>query len=197
MDIKIIRKEEQNTAEWSGGTTTQLYIFPEDSSYKDKTFSFRLSSAKVDVDESIFTKLEGVARDIMVLDGEMELAHEGRYSKTLKQFDTDQFQGDWNTKSKGKVTDFNLMTTGKNNGYISHMHLSKDEAREILIPEQYNVAALYTYKGEVSVSDLTKNKEEHALKENDFAVIFVNNEQKTINIRAGKSSDIIISKIEI
>ena len=42
----------------------------------------------------------------------MEIEHEGRYSKVLMPGDIDRFRGDWNTTSKGKVTDFNLMLKG-------------------------------------------------------------------------------------
>lgn len=192
MDIKIIKKEEQHIAEWSGGTTTQLYIFPEDSSYKDKTFDFRLSSANVDVEESTFTKLEGVSRDIMILEGELELTHKERYTKTLKQFDTDQFEGHWDTTSKGKVTDFNLMTTNNSNGYLYHIHLNKGEYNNIISDDQYNNIAIYSHKGDSKINILNK---EYVLNENDFAIINVSNTCPDISIEAENSCDLIISKI--
>lgn len=195
MKLKIIRKEQQQTSNWSGGTTTQLAIFPENASYENKTFSFRLSSAKVDIEESTFTKLEGVSRDIMILDGELELIHEGRYSKKLKQFDTDQFQGDWNTKSQGKVTDFNLMTTGKNKGFISHIKLPKDNTLN-LSKNIHNVIALYPFKGGINI---TFNNEIVNLKEKDIALLFINKSNKleitSLNITSTENSDLIISKI--
>ncbi len=159
MNIKIIKKEQQSTSNWSGGTTTQLAIFPENSSYQGKTFSFRLSSAKVDIEESTFTKLEGVSRDIMILEGELKLIHEGKYSKILKQFETDQFQGDWNTKSVGKVTDFNLMTTGSNSGFISHLNIPKNRTHQLSYAPNYNIIAIYTYKGEIEINGNTNLKE--------------------------------------
>lgn len=38
-EIKVFHSFE--TTEWSGGTTTQLYIYPEDSSYKKSEFHFQ------------------------------------------------------------------------------------------------------------------------------------------------------------
>ena len=32
-NIEIIRKNQYKTSEWSGGTTTELYIYPVDSQY--------------------------------------------------------------------------------------------------------------------------------------------------------------------
>lgn len=110
MNLKILKKCNFTTTKWSGGDTTQLYIFPEDGSYEERNFLFRLSTASVTAEISNFTKLEGVYRKIMVLSGEMTLEHRGKYSKVLKEFDQDSFMGEWDTLSYGKVIDFNLMT---------------------------------------------------------------------------------------
>ena len=47
----------------------------------------------------------------MILDGTLWLKHEGHYETTLERFAQDNFSGDWKTISRGRVTDFNLMTT--------------------------------------------------------------------------------------
>ena len=89
MHVTFIPKSSQKETEWSGGTTTQLFIFPEESSYVQRDFLFRISTAEVKVDESTFTKLPDVSRVIMILDGEIKLNHEGKSIKVLKKFDTD------------------------------------------------------------------------------------------------------------
>lgn len=109
--FKIIRKHELSTSEWSGGTTTQLAIWPEDAIYAKRNFMWRVSSARVEAETSEFTSLPGVARCLMILDGTLWLKHEGHYETTLKRFAQDNFSGDWKTVSRGRVTDFNLMTT--------------------------------------------------------------------------------------
>ena len=48
----------------------------------------------------------------------MEIQHEGHYTKTLGVGDIERFKGDWDTTSKGKVTDFNLMMKGCQGDFI-------------------------------------------------------------------------------
>lgn len=110
-DVKIIKKEEYSVSNWSGGQTTELYIYPENSKYKDRNFMWRISSATMDIEESTFTNLPGFARELMVISGETTLEHEGQHKITLKPFEKDSFMGDWTTKSVGKASDFNLMTS--------------------------------------------------------------------------------------
>jgi len=110
------------TTTWSGGTTSELFIYPEGSEFKTGNYQLRLSIATVEVEESNFTSLPGVERTLMVLEGELRLKHEGEHEIILKPLEKDHFSGDWNTQSWGKVTDFNLMTKGnckgELNGYI-------------------------------------------------------------------------------
>ncbi len=73
--MKIIRKEDIKTTNWSGGTTSELFIFPVSSTYKDLNFEFRLSRATIETEESIFTPLPHVKRKLMLLDGELELKY--------------------------------------------------------------------------------------------------------------------------
>lgn len=112
MDLfKIVRKHDLTTSEWSGGTTTQLAIWPENAIYAKRNFTWRVSSARVEAETSEFTSLPGVARCLMILDGTLWLKHEDHYETTLERFAQDNFSGDWKTISRGRVTDFNLMTT--------------------------------------------------------------------------------------
>jgi environmental stress-induced protein Ves len=165
--FKIIKKEDLKTKQWSGGTTTELFIFPEGSSYERKDFIYRISTATVDVEESNFTKLEGVSRCIMVLNGEMKLAHKDHHTINLNKFETDSFSGEWDTKSVGKVTDFNLMTTNKRWAHIGSSILKKDET---FITEQlqgFLAVALYVVKGKIHIENPELNE---TLEVGDFAV---------------------------
>lgn len=112
--IDIITKADQKTSNWSGGTTTELAIYPKDAQYSHKNFNWRLSSAKVELEESTFTSLPGIWRYIMVIEGEMDLEHAGHHSTHLVPYEKDSFSGGWTTKSRGRVIDFNLMVA---NGY--------------------------------------------------------------------------------
>ncbi|MGF6907724.1 HutD family protein [Fusobacterium sp. PH5-44] len=106
---KIIKKENWYESKWSGGVTKELYIHPENSRYSEKNFNFRISIAITENEESTFTKLNGVDRVISIIKGKLKLFHEGHYNKILLPYEIDRFNGGWNTTSKGKVTDFNLM----------------------------------------------------------------------------------------
>ena len=49
--IKIVKEQGQKISKWSGGITNQLYIYPENSSYENRNFKWRISSANVEAEE--------------------------------------------------------------------------------------------------------------------------------------------------
>lgn len=124
--VEVIRQAEQSTSNWSGGTTTQIAIYPKDALYSERNFSWRLSSANVELEESVFTSLPGIWRLIMVLEGEMRLEHAGHHSSYLQPFDQDSFSGDWTTKSFGKVRDFNLMLAAGCSGELAPVNFKPE-----------------------------------------------------------------------
>lgn len=128
-EIQTVRREDQSVSAWSGGTTTQLAIWPPDADYKQRNFKWRLSSARVDLEESTFTSLPGIHRLIMILEGQVRLVHEGHREITLNAFEQDSFEGDWKTTSFGKCVDFNLMTTEGCQGCIEPL---KGHAERVL-----------------------------------------------------------------
>lgn len=107
--IKILKEKDRVINNWSGGVTKQLYIYPEASTYQERNFKFRISIATTELENSTFTKLENTHRIISILDGRIELEHKNHHNITLEKYQIDRFEGDWDTFSKGKVTDFNLM----------------------------------------------------------------------------------------
>lgn len=110
-EYRIVRRHELCTRAWSGGTTTQLAIWPRGAIYEERNFAWRVSSARVDDEESEFTPLPGVSRILMVLEGRLEMEHVGHHAVTLCPYGQDSFDGAWTTKSRGCVTDFNVMVT--------------------------------------------------------------------------------------
>ena len=107
--FKIHRFQNTSTTNWSGGTTSQLFIFPEDAVFAQKNFDFRISTATIDAEESTFTPLPNYNRLLAILEGNIEIIHQGKYAKKLTQFENDRFHGSWQTKSKGKARDFNVI----------------------------------------------------------------------------------------
>src|ERR1043165_8830857 len=124
MSITIHSPDSRTTIHWASGTSTEMFIYPSDGSFADRRFLFRISTATVEAEESTFTFFEGITRHLMILKGNLELIHEGRFTKHLKPYDQDVFSGEWSTRSKGKVTDFNLMLKNGATGSLSHDNLA-------------------------------------------------------------------------
>lgn len=109
MKYRIIKPEEYETGVWSGGTTTQLAIYPPGASYADRNFIFRLSSATVDTEQSEFTHLPDYDRWLMIFEGSARLVHSSEREVTINPYEYDAFDGGISTVSFGRVTDYNLM----------------------------------------------------------------------------------------
>ncbi|CDI48886.1 HutD/Ves family protein [Clostridium tetani] len=166
--IELIKKEDQKTSAWSGGTTTELFIYPKNTEYKKLNFGWRLSSAKVIDEESTFSHLPNIWRYIMVLDGNLKLIHENHHSLDLSPFEVDSFSGDWTTKSYGKVTDFNLMLNNDYTGNIDALYFKKD-IKFSIDKNLSHVEAFYTLEEGTCVFI---NEEEHInLDKNDLLII--------------------------
>lgn len=193
--IKIIKKDKFSSSKWSGGTTTQLYIYPEDELYENRNFIFRISSAKVDLEESTFTKLPNIKRKIMILDGKLKLIHENHHSVTLEKFQQDTFYGDWNTKSYGKVTDFNLMLNENADGIIEYINLEDEKIINAYKKDKYNntTEVFYCVKGKINIS--INNKREQ-LETGDVAIIKnIHDLEIKLNNVDKFNSDIIRTKV--
>lgn len=117
MNVKLIRKERLQTNRWAGGTTTELAIYPQGADYGKRDFIWRVSSATVDDEESEFTRLDGVERILMILDGEIWLRHDDSDETHLARYDQTRFRGERKTTSRGRATDFNLMMKGAAHGF--------------------------------------------------------------------------------
>ena len=126
MNIKIYKSEDYTPSRWTGGTTTQLAIFPEDSDYLKRNFIWRLSTATCDLEETTFSKLPDYDRVLMVLKGDVVLAHQDVRVARLGELEQDRFDGGYHTKSFGKITDYNLMTAKGNKGYLDVIELTAD-----------------------------------------------------------------------
>ncbi len=196
--IELIRKKELQVSKWSGGTTTQLAIYPKDAVYSERNFRWRLSSAKVEVMESTFTQLPNINRIIMIIEGELKLEHEGQHKCILKPFDQDRFSGGWTTKSFGKVTDFNLMMDENCEGELEAMHLDKGQSTEISFYNKKdfsnNVQALYCVDGEI---DIKINVDEIKLHQGDIILLESNVDIEKVEINNTKDSRVDLIRANI
>lgn len=112
MNIIHLKPENFKTSCWSGGKTTELYLYPEIGSYARRDFQVRISSATVELAESDFTPLPGVERYITPLQGSFTLYQDGRVISLSPLSDPYRFSGDTPTHCIGTATDFNLMLRG-------------------------------------------------------------------------------------
>ena len=190
--VELIRKAEQSTSTWTGGTTTQLAIYPKTADYKMRDFKWRLSSAEVELQESTFTSLPGIYRHIMIIEGEMKLIHEGHHTVSLKPFMKDSFSGGWSTRSIGCARDFNLMLNQGCKGELEAIAVNKaiyiDTAAVIPDKACKNVTqGLYCAAGSAVL--LVNETEEYALYEGDLALVNYTTEEGHTGIRLESTAD--------
>lgn len=148
--LQILPPNTFQTQRWSGGTTTELFIFPEKSSYAQRNFEFRLSMATVEVETSDFTPLPGIFRKTLILEGEITLAHNGEEAQVFEKQMVASYDGGWETKSTGKCTDFNLMTKGKSYGSLEGRSLESGE--QWIVPTSAHTF-LFVYRGRLAIID--------------------------------------------
>ncbi|KAF1683518.1 MULTISPECIES: HutD family protein [unclassified Veillonella] len=139
MEITVIARHQATTSTWSGGSTTEFFIYPPQSSYSKRDFAIRISSATVDVESSEFTLLPGYTRLITPLTNQLYLSFkETADTYHLKPYEVAYFDGAYHTFSKGKATDFNVMVQqGMKVNYsvlTSSSQLNPHEHRFIYVP---------------------------------------------------------------
>ncbi|MBU1009653.1 MAG: HutD family protein [Bacteroidetes bacterium] len=154
VEVTVKRAAEQQTTSWSGGTTTQLFIHPATADYLKRDFQFRLSSAVVKAEQAEFTRLPGVSRKLIVLNGAIRIRHQGHHEKTLKRFDVDVFEGDWTTTSVGQCTDFNVMTTGTCLSSLNSLEIPEPGVVELSVAAGADSLFVYLVSGELQAVDL-------------------------------------------
>ena len=193
MEYKIIGNEDIKISKWSGGITREIAIFPENSKYENRDFDFRISSATVENEESVFTKLPGYERIIMILDGKLKLVHEGKYSLELNQYEKDLFSGQWDTVSYGKVLDFNLMFSSKYKGEMDHFKLKKEETIDLagFCGEEYVI--IYVDSGSAEINILGETSK--LCKGESIFIKKVSKNGVSIFNSASEESDIIVNTI--
>ncbi|MGB4587854.1 MAG: HutD family protein [Clostridiaceae bacterium] len=115
--MRIIRNKEYKNTSWTGGTTTEIYLYPEDGNYMRKQFDYRISTATIEIEESLFTELPGIERVIVPLEKRMVLLH-GEEKVLLSPYEPYRFSGGKRTISRGVNRDFNLMMNHGKRGDI-------------------------------------------------------------------------------
>lgn len=107
--FKVLDENDFKVSSWSGGTTKELFIFPSSADVAKRDFKFRISSAVIEGETSVFSDFSGYHRQITPLDSSIKIVHQEHYEKQLAPLEIDVFEGSWSTTSFGKCTDFNLI----------------------------------------------------------------------------------------
>jgi environmental stress-induced protein Ves len=126
-----------------------LFIHPATSDFSKKEFDYRISTASVELEASSFTPYPNYNRKLMIIEGVLDLVHDGHYATQLHPFDQDAFSGDWISHSKGKVIDFNVIYKSGYQVKLFYFELSKGEEVRLNCKE---TTLLYVLYGEISVS---------------------------------------------
>jgi environmental stress-induced protein Ves len=147
------------TVTWANGTSTELFVYPADGNFQTREFTFRISMATVEAEETTFSDFSGLTRILLPLKGKLQLIHEGRYTKELEPFEQDQFDGAWSTRSKGKAKDFNVIFNKETSARVIHHHLISGEFKLLQEHETWHFIfindGVFVVNGErVSAGDL-------------------------------------------
>lgn len=126
MDYNYIKKGSGKRTFWSGGTTYEHAIFPNNGNYALRSFIWRLSSSTIEEESSTFTDLPDFDRVMLITKGNLDISHDDREFKTLAEYDIDYFGGDVSTKTKGTVSDYNLIIRKGNRGFLSSFDLKPE-----------------------------------------------------------------------
>ncbi len=190
MRVNLVRKENLITKKWSGGTTTELFIYPQTSSYEKRNFNIRISSAECRDKESVFTDLPGIRRKLMVLGGKIQLKHEGAETVELEPYKVDIFDGGVRTTSEGTCTDFNLMLKGDYDGDIYQIEM--DDKENGIDTKSVFFCCIYVLSGELVIKS---TREEVTTCEGDFCVLSDYDQSRLLLTATDKKASAVITVI--
>jgi environmental stress-induced protein Ves len=193
--IKKLSKQDFKTSKWSGGETTQMYIYPESSNYRDMDFKFRISSATILLDESDFTELDGVHRYITTLQNDLKLTHDFEKMIELKPFEVYEFKGDIKTHSYGKVVDFNLMLANGANGSLKSLFI--DGEKDVKLINKSNNNSFHIFYSYDESLKIKIDKEELQLEKGQLLILESTEKIEAVIIIPSKTkSHILYANIE-
>jgi len=132
INVTLLRANDFQVSDWSGGKTKQLYLSPPTGHYGKRDFDYRLSTATVELAESQFSDLSGFHRILMSLDHTLHLHNASRQEETvLAPFTPYVFEGSDSITSRGTCTDFNLIYSDHYQGQMiaisNGQELSRDD----------------------------------------------------------------------
>lgn len=186
----LLSKKDQSHQQWSGGQTTQFFIYPIHASYENRNFIFRISSASVTEFKTVFTNLMGFHRSLMILSGSLKIIHHNCTPKLVMPYDCIEFDGGIQTTSEGIATDFNVMTSKLATQKVRFVQLNTQHAYSLDLLGENHFKGIYLIRGQALVS--TRN--EYRLNEGDFVML---NESEQSTATLIPESNISIVEVDI
>lgn len=150
----LVSKVNQKVSDWTGGTTTELLIFPENSSVSEQNFDYRISTAQVLVEKSEFTFFPNYERKLAILEGNLKIQHNQSEWYSLKTGEQTEFKGVWETRSEGQVVDFNVIYSDKYRSsidWVNHLTLAD-------FNQGNEVVGIYCLNGTIQINDILLEK---------------------------------------
>ncbi len=153
--MRILRIADYRIMPWknAGGTTTEIFVFPEASSISGAPFEWRVSIADVARDGP-FSPFPGYDRHIMAIAGNgmvLEGGPEGPI-RLAGNLVPRHFSGDWAISGRlisGPVRDFNLMA--RRDSYDSRLEMH-ETAAELRLNAAASTLLVHVLDGEVAAS---------------------------------------------
>lgn len=149
---QIIRKSEQLTTVWAGGTTIQLAIQPTDASLAARNFAWRLSTATV-TQAGEFSQFRGYGRWLGLRQGAGLNLTVGQQQMQLKAPQHMLwFSGDAKTSAEliaGDVVDINLILAAGWQGGMQAVALPSNQSLVLKVPEIAHEFLLYVDEGQL------------------------------------------------
>lgn len=160
MKIRTIEQGQFIKSEWTGGTTTQLFISPENAELGRRNFDIRISSASFTTTSSKFSDFSGYTRFILPLKGTLRIRHPNREEITLSPYQVYRFDGGAETDSENSIDciDFNLIVR---DGLEANLMIWKDGDTHLLRKD--HVYFFYAER-DFSVETIKKESEDSLLR---------------------------------
>lgn len=171
MKISIITKDEIVPSIWSGGETFEYFIYPPNSSYTERNFLFRISTATINLVPSNFTRFNNFNRFLVMLDNDLNIINNGAL-ETYKRNEIFSFDSNNTITSNTMGTDFNLM-----------IHKSIGEASVQIVNNVVQTQDQFIFLFALTNSLLHLNSEQFQLNESDLLMV-ENSEKKLITIKS-------------
>lgn len=158
--MRIKKKDDFPVSRWDGGTTTELFLYPESGSYIERNFQVRLSSAVIEKEESDFTLLPGVHRFLLMQKGSVRLRFGNGREIQLPPLNVFEFDGDVPVHCFGSGTDLNLMLKGGARGELACRTIPPKT--EVQLPKGSSTGrSVYVIEGSINASGKTPCSPRH------------------------------------